>query len=277
MPHVFANLADAPYTLNNVIDGGQVMGSCDHCSTGIRYAFVYSGSDGRTFKVGSDCALKAEGSTAVDAKAWKAKHNRQLRTARKATARAKRQAQWDKENMRSARAFVRSLGNTAGIALCVALRHDHDISRDLRAGLIRWGKMSPKQVALALKLAAEPTVDEPVFVRLPDTDKRVRVTGKILSAKLVDSMYGQTQKMLVAYSHEGGVSKVWGTMPGDIDEAISKAHRAYVGADTQPTWMDLAIGATVAFDARVTASKDDDTFGFFSRPTKGTVTPGASA
>jgi hypothetical protein len=33
-------------------------GSCDYCGTGIMYACVIQGSDGRTFKVGCDCVAK---------------------------------------------------------------------------------------------------------------------------------------------------------------------------------------------------------------------------
>lgn len=36
----------------------QAGGSCDYCSTGIRYTCHIKAADGRTFKVGSDCVAK---------------------------------------------------------------------------------------------------------------------------------------------------------------------------------------------------------------------------
>lgn len=66
--HVFerANLGKAPFRcvgFSEIVithpDGStQAGGSCDYCSTGIRYACHIRSADGRTFKVGTDCVAK---------------------------------------------------------------------------------------------------------------------------------------------------------------------------------------------------------------------------
>lgn len=68
--HIFerANLGKAPFrcvgmsemSIRHPDGSTQASGSCDYCSTGIRYAYHIRGADGRTFKVGCDCVLKTE-------------------------------------------------------------------------------------------------------------------------------------------------------------------------------------------------------------------------
>lgn len=86
---------------------------------------------------------------------------------------------------------------------------------------------------------------------VPDTDKRIRVTGTVLSTKSVEGYYGMQWKMLVRVPVDGGAFKLWGTIPSAIDPEV---------------------GDTVTFMARVERSRDDESFGFFSRPTKAEVT-----
>lgn len=69
-------------------------------------------------------------------------------------------------------------------------------------------------------------------------------------------MGGETIKMLVSVPVEGGAFKLWGTAPESILFGTSGPIK----------------GCEVEFTARVEASKDDPCFGFFSRPTKGSVT-----
>jgi hypothetical protein len=60
-------------------------GSCDYCSTAIVDAYYFRSADGRTFKVGSDCVLKAGDRGMVDMiKKAAAKVERDKRHAREA-------------------------------------------------------------------------------------------------------------------------------------------------------------------------------------------------
>lgn len=73
---------------------------------------------------------------------------------------------------------------------------------------------------------------------------RTIIRGEILATKTTDSQWGVSVKMLV----QGAGWRVWGTRPSDISSASR--------------------GDVVEFTATVSASDDDESFGFFSRPTK---------
>ena len=57
MIHVFqsAGLGVGPFKFNHVTAEG---GHCQYCATAILWRFYLTGSDGRTFYVGSDCVMK---------------------------------------------------------------------------------------------------------------------------------------------------------------------------------------------------------------------------
>jgi len=82
---------------------------------------------------------------------------------------------------------------------------------------------------------------------VPVTDKRVQVVGTVQSVKAVENEYGMTLKMVVA-ADEG--YRLWGTVPSSVD---------------------VEAGDRVQFMAKVQPSRDDATFGFYSRPTKAEV------
>ena len=79
----------------------------------------------------------------------------------------------------------------------------------------------------------------------------VEVTGKVVTTKWQDSQYGSTLKMMVLVTTEDdGEYRLWGSVPSKIDVANED---------------------TVTFTAQVEASRDDPSFGFFSRPRKASV------
>lgn len=93
-PFERAGLGKPPYkyggTEEKVFKAGPVIkagSSCDYCATAIRWCYWFTGSDGKRFKVGSDCALKAF-KEAKDMRALrlieteKSKHEKALRKAR---------------------------------------------------------------------------------------------------------------------------------------------------------------------------------------------------
>jgi hypothetical protein len=108
------------------------------------------------------------------------------------------------------------------------------------------GKLLEQFTAKTAKRAAEAANSAPV----PASDKRIEVTGTIVSTRTQDHAvysFGTVTKMLVR--HETGY-KVWGTMPSELC-----AKR----------------GDVVSFTARIERSEKDETFGFFSRPTKARI------
>lgn len=82
---------------------------------------------------------------------------------------------------------------------------------------------------------------------VPADAGRIVITGEVVSLKTVESDYGTQFKMLV---RDDRGFKVYGTEPSSINPGK---------------------GERVTFTARVERSKDDDYFGFFSRPTKAAI------
>jgi hypothetical protein len=80
---------------------------------------------------------------------------------------------------------------------------------------------------------------------VPTEDKRIVVTGTLLSTKETEGFYGYVTKCLVL---DDRGFKLWGTLPATIDCA--------------------EIGDRITFTARLEPSVDDPKFGFFTRPTK---------
>lgn len=110
---------------------------------------------------------------------------------------------------------------------------------------------------------------------------RVQVTGTILSTKIVEGDYGTAFKVLI--EDESGF-KVYGTLAKNLCDAFETEFYAEQGEDFDTrsvgysVWFTGSIneperfkgikGRKVTFTAAIEASKDDKSFGFFSRPTK---------
>lgn len=136
------------------------------------------------------------------------------------------------------------------------------VSQIAHQTFIKAKKPSDKQIVLIKKhsvLAVErhqAKLDEKaneVLADVPVTDERITITGKVLCTKWVENNFGGSVKFLV-HDHVG--FKVWGTVPSSIQ--VEK-------------------GDEVTFDAKVTPSRDDSTFGFFKRPTKASVVEAVTA
>lgn len=123
----------------------------------------------------------------------------------------------------------------------------------------QYGHLSDKQIDCimtstdrdiqrAAEKAAEPKPELPVA-----TGRRT-VVGEILATKLVESDYGDTLKMLV---REDDHNKVWGTVPSGLYDLVPVKEGEHQFRGTR-----------VSFTATVEASRDDEHFGFYSRPTK---------
>jgi hypothetical protein len=114
---------------------------------------------------------------------------------------------------------------------------------DMYNRLKRWGDLSEKQVAYAIKLATQqpdpPAGDVPTG--------RVDVEGAVLTVKVQDGYYGSQIKMLVKLDNG---AKLWGTCPAAIDPER---------------------GDRVAFTATCKAKDGERSFGYYSRPTKARI------
>lgn len=131
---------------------------------------------------------------------------------------------------------------------------------DIVCGLVRYGSISEKQEAFLNKLvvkiekraeqkakwAAETEAADPV----PVTEDRVLVEGQVQSTKVVEGFDGGDCLKMVVQTEAGW--KVFGTVPRSIIEDVER-------------------GVAVKFMAKISASKNDAKFGFFSRPTKAEI------
>lgn len=144
-----------------------------------------------------------------------------------------------------------------------AMVQDHRIIRDMVA---RGRMLSDRQVAFALELAdqvvdevyeraANPETAPPADVPVPEVDGRVAVAGRVLSVKWQENDYGGSLKMLVEVETDGGVYRLFGSVPSAIDP--------------EP-------GDSVTFTAAIERSRRDESFGFYKRPTKATITEGSN-
>ena len=143
--------------------------------------------------------------------------------------------------------------------------------RSIAQSLFRWGSISDAQRAAVVK--ARPGADKFVAMKKASAeaaidipaemlDGRVRVEGRVISAKWKESQYGCALKMLIAVeTPDGGEFKLWGSVPGAIEEEVYKKFPGFED-------VDVLRRCRVAFDAKIEVSQDDKGFGFYKRPTK---------
>lgn len=104
------------------------------------------------------------------------------------------------------------------------------------------GTLDDDEVRTAHELLEQHELE--LAARRPVPTGRTLLEGEILATKTTDTQWGVTVKILV----QGEGWRVWGTKPSEISTA--------------------ARGDVVSFTATVSASDDDDSFGFYSRPAK---------
>lgn len=114
------------------------------------------------------------------------------------------------------------------------------------------------------------------------TEGRQKITGTILSTKIVEGDYGTAYKIVV---EDDRGFKVYGSLPKAQAEEAYDAFIVQIEADGYD-WRTFGSGVwflgteaddryngvkgrRIQFDAAITASNDDKSFGFASRPTKG--------
>lgn len=154
-----------------------------------------------------------------------------------------------------------------------ALDVDHMITRDLSAKLTRYGSLSEKQVALALRIAREQQErteqrEAEAALEIMPPAGRQEITGEVVTAKWKSTAYGDALKMLVKVAADGGNYRLWGTVPSSVLEQL---HREALADHDDPERgaIDHALrirGRAVTLTAKVDPKEVG--FGFYSRPTK---------
>lgn len=130
------------------------------------------------------------------------------------------------------------------------------------------GALTTGQVEAVARIVAERASDP---APAPVEAGRGNLTGRIITAKNVESDFGTTPKMLLL---DDRGFKAWGTIPSTLSGDFYQAWLAEVDQpkDHGPeTWLAFAKGQRVSLTATVTASEDDEAFGFFKRPAKAEV------
>lgn len=134
----------------------------------------------------------------------------------------------------------------------VALQGDHYITRDMAAKFQRYLALSDKQIALAMKLAAEEPERKEAERQTDCPEGRIEVEGEVVGLGRKDTDWGSARyTMTVEVTTDAGTFRIWGTQPTSLDDA--------------------ARGSRVRFTATIARSSDDHSFGFFKRPARAVV------
>lgn len=117
--------------------------------------------------------------------------------------------------------------------------------------MVEWGGFSEGQINAIRKVISDRQADVDARAELgPVATGRRLIEGVVQSTKIYDGEYGTTYKMLVI---EADGHRVFGSVPNNLLEG---------------RYLDDLIGLQVTLTATVEASRDDETFGIFKRPTK---------
>lgn len=214
---------------------------CDHC--GARYAYgsvFFHEPSARAVIFGHTCASKLDLEGETQAERTRSLARKEAKAAREARERAEQ-----------AQALV-----DAHPGLAEALTTPHRIVEDIAGKLAKFGSISPKQIALVIKLAEQVRIDRETATECPEGT--VVVEGEVLSVK-AKSDFDRVRLVWTVRDDRG--FKVWGTVPSALVGGYGEtAEDSKVGR-----------GGRVRFTATVTRSDRDETFGFAKRPRKAEV------
>ena len=181
------------------------LGKCSVCGAHFNYGDLWLHEpSGELITVGHDCADKY--SLLADRSAF------ELEVGNAKAARAAELLKVKKAEERAA-FFAQHPG------LESALECSHNIVQNIKSAFERWGNLSPRQIELVLKLAAEAAASKPVVVpeaRVAAPEGRTEFTGLVVSAKDVDSQFGLQTKVTILVETPEGSWLAWGTCPAAI-------------------------------------------------------------
>lgn len=236
--------------------------TCDHCGAAFNHGVLFLHiPTGDLIHVGHICASDTIGLPSKAAAAKK-RAEKAAREEKARQARHEANAEWQRENsdvveylarMEAAEAAYREAEKPTNLPA------PHPFINDMIHSFNKWGSLWPRQAEAVRKFIANENKPKPAPEPEPTTpliEGRRTIEGVILTAKTKDSDYGIQYKMLVK---EADGNKVWGTIPASILDA------------TPNTALEDMKGMIVSLVAKVERSRDDEHFGFYSRPTNGTV------
>lgn len=222
---------------------GAVFGNARRCgSCGAQFlqgALWVHGPSGEALFTGRDCAdnmMLVADWTAVEVAAKRAADLRKLAVQRTIKAKA------------IADLFAANEGLEDALGTSYTGGRRHRILADLSSRLRQWGGLSPAQISLAFKIAAEVEVrnTQPQEVLIAAPSGRVKLTGNVVSLKVQESDYGTVIKATVRVESPDGVWYCW---------------------VSQPSAAAWSRGDTVTVKATVKPSDDRLGWGWGSRPT----------
>lgn len=143
-----------------------------------------------------------------------------------------------------------------------ALARDHHILQDLNRKFHTYHSLSPKQVALALKISHEmdnkPVREEEKHVPAPVGRQVIR--GILVSKKSQEGFRGEmVTKITVKVTTPDGVWLCWGSIPGGLYTEDEAGNRTYAERGTE-----------IEFKGTLVAGREPH-FAFFKRPADGCV------
>ena len=132
-----------------------------------------------------------------------------------------------------------------------ALDLEHPIARDLKEKLRQYGKLSEKQVALALRLEGEASRPKPEPEKhVPAPLGRLVVRGRVVSKKTHEGPWGDSLKVVVKIETPEGSWLCWGTWSYSSDR--------------------VDVGDVVEFRGTLEAGREPH-FAFFKRPSNAKI------
>jgi hypothetical protein len=254
-PFEVAGLGKAPFRCVGVSEnvyvtaGGahrQAGGSCDYCGTGIRWEYSIISSDQKRFVVGCDCVEKTE-SAVAGFKEQKAIHQKQLRDARNAIAKAAREAEQAarmaevKKELEANRIRRRNDWNECNKELntrLTAYAGTNEFIKHIIDNLNMWGALTERQMAVVENaLATEESNKLKISAHVGGIGERIEKKCKVVFCKFLgnSSFYPFPANFLVKLQLESGESLVWFTSKGydngtEFNKFTVKAHTEYMGA-----------------------------------------------
>jgi hypothetical protein len=244
-------------TLNNydpsLASRGQ--GQCHHCGAHLRYAaWLRHVPTGYTIVVGETCLDNRFGRATADFQALR------------------KQVQLDREAQRIKAAIAAFVEANPDLAFMADKAHEHtnDFVADVARKLRRKGELTERQIEAVRRVVAREAEPKPEPAPMvPVVTGKVTIEGEVKSVKVQYSDFGATLKMLVL---DDRGFKVWGTVPSKLSDGIDRVWGEMTASGSVPDKGVKGHGRRVRFSATVEASHDDETFGFFKRPTKAEFT-----
>lgn len=216
--------------------------TCDHCGHHFNYGVIFEHVSGEQIVVGWICGTKIY--------QFDSRFKMDMASLKKRVA-----IQRERQKMATvANAF---LAQHAGLA--EALECDNYITKDIKAGLYKYGKLSDKQIALVFKLVEDTKKRNEAKAEIDAKKKpfnraligqKITITGTVLYTKTVESQFGTSIKMGVWDASRG--STFYGTVPSNLLGEITK-------------------GDVIMLNVSISDVSDkDSSFVFYKRPTKAT-------